>query len=251
MSACGRIKDVSKSKFSPKAVRERRATLRQKALRVLVVENHSDTREGIQIFLKALGYHATATGSVAAALASAETETFDLLLSDISLPDGDGWKLLHALRARGREPRQSVAMSGLSGPAEQARSREAGYKAHLVKPFSPQDLEKVLHQAADGLTPLVVASSPALQRNDQWRQRMHDGLCQQLAASSLLQAALVNRLESLVVPPETSTGSTDGENPADGSKPTLAELAGEARRIGELVHEALGETRAIMREMEA
>ena len=251
MLISGRIIYVAKPKFSPRAVRERRAALRKKALRVLVVENHSDTREGIQRFLKTLGYHATATASMTAALTSTETETFDLLLSDISLPDGDGWKLLESLRAQGREPRHSGAMSGLSGPVERARSREAGYKAHLIKPFSPQDLEKVLHQAADELAPLMIASAPALQRHERWRQRMHDGLCQQLAASSLLQAALVNRLETLVQSSETPAGRLARENPPDDLKSTLAALTDEARRIGELVHEALGETRAIMREMEA
>lgn len=241
---------MPKPKFSPKTVRERRASLRQKALRVLVVENHSDTREGIQLFLKALGYHATATGSMAKALTLTETETFDLLLSDITLPDGDGWKLLEVLRSRGREPRHAIAMSGLSGQVEQARSREVGFKAHLVKPFAPRDLEKVLHQAADELAPLAIASAPAIQRFDLWRQRMHDGLCQQLAASSLLQAALVNRLETLIKSSETIDKPVNQKALEDGSKSTLTELANEARRIGELVHEALGETRAIMREME-
>ena len=239
-----------KQKFSPKSTRERRASLRKKVLRVLVVENHSDTREGIQLFLKALGYHAVSTGTAREALAAAQRETFDLLLSDIALPDGDGWKLLTTLRERGQEPRHSVAMSGLNGPVEQARSREAGYKAHLVKPFAPQDLERVLHQVADNLAPLVMATAPALTRQKGLRQRLHDGLCQQLAASSLLQAALINRLEALDQSPKTTNRVHDAATSLDKADLSLAEVVGEARRIGELIHEALDETRAVMQVME-
>ena len=239
---------MPKQKFIPKLVRERRATLRGKMLRVLVVENHSDTREGIQLFLKALGYHALSTGSTAEALTLAGRETFDLLLSDITLPDGDGWKLLNTLRARGQEPRQSIAMSGLNTPADQARSREAGYKAHLVKPFSPQDLERVLHQMADDRAPLAVSSVSATTQQDRLRQRLHDGLCQQLAASSLLQAALINRLEALGKPLEKSSSFHEDGPLLDGLD-SLSAVADEARRIGKLIHEALEETRAIMQEM--
>ena len=237
---------VPKPKFSPKTMRERRAALRSRMLRVLVVENHSDTREGIQLFMKALGHHAMSTGTAAAAKALAHRETFDLLLSDITLPDGDGWQLLTDLRATGREPRQSIAMSGLGTPADQARSRAAGYKAHLVKPFSPVDLEKVLHQVADDLAPLAVASVPTGHSRSLLRQRLHDGLCQQLAASSLLQAALANRLEAL-----GKSEKLDGEPvPIDGAASAALEIAGEARRIGELIHKALEETRAIMSEFQ-
>ena len=241
---------MSKQKFSPKSVREKRASLRKTVLRVLVVENHPDTREGIQLFLKALGYQATATGSMAEALALSEREQFDLLLSDITLPDGDGWRLLAALQAYGREPRHAIAMSGLSGSVEQARSRAAGYTAHLVKPFSPQELEKVLHRVADELAPSVVAAAPTAGHQDRLRQRLHDGLCQQLAASSLLQAALVNRLVSLDESSETATGIHGKDKPMNGAKSVLSEVVDEARRIGQLIHETLAEMRAIMQELE-
>ena len=237
---------MPKQKFHPKLVRERRASLRSKMLRVLVVENHSDTREGIQLFLKALGYHAASTDSAAAAKALAQHETFDLLLSDITLPDGDGWQLLNELRASGREPRQAIAMSGLSSPADQARSRAAGYKAHLVKPFAPQELQKVLHRVADDLTPLVVATAPVACVYERLRQRLHDGLCQQLAASSLLQAALVNRLESLGKP----DGGKGEKVFVNGAASAVSEAVNEAKHIGKLIHEALDETRALMTEMQ-
>ena len=241
-----RIRKVPNQKFSPKTMRERRASLRSKMLRVLVVENHSDTREGIQLVLKALGYHAVPAGTAAEARTLAQRETFDLLLSDITLPDGDGWQLLTELRASGREPRQSIAMSGLNSPADRARSRTTGYKTHLVKPFSPQDLEKALHHIADDLAPLAVASVPTGKVRKRWRQRLHDGLSQQLAASSLLQAALVNRLEAL----GRSESTTGAPVFTDGAASEALNIAGEARRIGKLIHEALEETHTLMSEMQ-
>ena len=241
---------MTKQKFSPSTVRGRRASLRTKALRVLVVENHSDTREGIQLFLKALGYHAAPTASMQEALSLASHGTFDVLISDLTLPDGNGWDLIGTLRERGQEPRHSVAMSGLSGASDQARSRAAGYKAHLVKPFSPQQLEKVLHEVADDLAPLMIATAPQKNRTAGLRQQLHDGLCQHLAASALLQSSLVNRLESLGKTSVATLMSTRQHDSANHLPFAFAEAIDEARRIGQLIHEALDQTRVLMNELE-
>ena len=241
---------MSKQKFSPSTVRGRRASLRRKALRVLVVENHSDTREGIQRFLKVLGYHAAPTASMQEALALASHDTFDVLISDLTLPDGNGWDLIRLLRERGQAPRHSVAMSGLSSASDQARSRAAGYKAHLVKPFSPEQLQKVLHEVANDLAPLIIASAPKEDRQAGLRQKLHDGLCQQLAASSLMQAALVNRLETMRQASALVPVSSRQDDPADDAPLALAEVVEEARHIGCLIHQALDQTRALMGELE-
>ena len=226
------LKNASRKKGNAKASAAR-------ALHVLVVENHPDTRQGVTAFLKVLGHRASFAEDVTGALALAGQETFDLLLSDISLPDGTGWELLHALNANGRRPSHAIAMSGLGDPADLTRSRDAGFETHLVKPFRPEELEEALRRAADapprpdGPAPAPAPRAPAV---NTLRTRLHDGLCQHLAAAALLQGALTNRLEAIV--------QADG---AKGASARLQEAATESRQISRLIDEALEETLSVMR----
>ncbi len=120
-------------------------TPRPGALRILVVENHPDTRLGLEVFLRTLGHQARFAEDVKSALETADTAgAFDLLLSDISLPDGDGWDLLRQLESSGRRPPYAVAMSGFGSGADVEKSRAAGFAAHLIKPFPPEELEDAL-----------------------------------------------------------------------------------------------------------
>lgn len=213
------------------------AARRADALRILVVENHSDTRQGIEAFLKALGHRAAFAEDKADALARAGRSTFDVLLSDISLPDGNGWELLQTLDAQGQRPAHAIAMSGLGDRADQVRSLEAGFELHLVKPFRPQELEDALRRVA--VSPVrqeVPAKAPPTRVSVRSRlhQRMHDGLAQHLAAATLLQGALTNGLEAL--------------STATAAPPTrLKEAVAESRQIGRLLDEALAETLSLMR----
>ncbi len=210
---------------------------RTQSLHVLVVENHFDTRQGVKAFLEVLGYRASFAEDQAAALALAGRETFDLLLSDISLPDGNGWELLQALDARGLRPAHAIAMSGLGDLSDQTRSREAGFERHLVKPFRPEELEQALRQAAASPSRVEIpAKSPvsAAPAADGLRKRLHDGLCQHLAAAALLQGALTNTLEALA------------KAPADPAA-RLQTATADARQISRLLDEALEETLSLMR----
>ena len=200
------------------------------ALNVLVVENHADTRRGLRVLLNLIGHRTSDADSIAAALALAGRTRFDLLLSDIVLPDGDGWELLARLEAQGCRPAHAVAMSGLGHPDDLARSRAAGYAMHLVKPFAPEALESILRQVATG-QPAQNGSAAREHPETGLSRRMHDGLCQQLAAASLLQQALIMRLE----------GSTE---PA-----ALKNSVADARYISQLLDDAISETRALMREL--
>ena len=80
------------------------------------------------------------------ALAVLATEKFDVLISDIGLPDGDGWELLR--RAGPSRPGYAIAMSGFGMNADRVKSREAGFRSHLLKPFVPDDLDHSLEEAA-------------------------------------------------------------------------------------------------------
>ena len=90
-------------------------------------------------------------GDAAAALRVADEEPFDVLLSDLALPDGDGWELLGRLEQTGRRPRYAIAMSGRYGIAGFARSQAAGFAVHLVKPFPPANLARALEAAGHAL----------------------------------------------------------------------------------------------------
>ncbi len=82
---------------------------------------------------------------------AAGEERFDVLVSDIALPDGDGWGLLQCLEQGGHRPPYAIAMSGYYGADGYARSKEAGYAVHLTKPFAPDALEKALVVAGQTL----------------------------------------------------------------------------------------------------
>ena len=120
-------------------------------LRVLLVEDDATIREALNKLVDALGHRAHVTQNVREALefALSKNETFDLLLSDISLPDGNGWELLRCLIDGGRRPWRAIAMSGQSSMADLARSQTAGFEQHLRKPVAPAIVEAILLEAAE------------------------------------------------------------------------------------------------------
>jgi signal transduction histidine kinase/ActR/RegA family two-component response regulator len=119
--------------------------------RVLLVDDHVDTRETIKRLLTKAGYEVTTAGSVQAALQRAQDGRFDLLLSDIGLPDGSGCDLMVSLKADYKMP--GVAFSGFGMEDDVRKSLEAGFAAHLTKPVDFQRLKEVMGQAISGKNP--------------------------------------------------------------------------------------------------
>ena len=116
-------------------------------LGVFLVENHEDTVRYIQLYLEHLGHEVTIARDMATALEHFPKSKYDVLISDISLPDGDGWKLLEQLKER--RPSFAIAISGYGSKNDVNRSRSAGYNHHLVKPFLPDDLMALLNEAGE------------------------------------------------------------------------------------------------------
>jgi PAS domain S-box-containing protein len=112
--------------------------------RILLVEDNADTRQVMELALCALACSVTTAGSIAAAIASAERAPFDLLISDIGLPDGSGLTLMRELRSRYRL--RGIALSGFGREQDLAKSKEAGFDAHLVKPVSIELLEQTVRE---------------------------------------------------------------------------------------------------------
>ncbi|RYD85544.1 MAG: PAS domain-containing hybrid sensor histidine kinase/response regulator [Verrucomicrobiaceae bacterium] len=113
-------------------------------LRILLVEDHADTAYILSQILKRRGYHVHISHCLHDAEAAAETESFDLVLSDIDLPDGTGYELMHFLHEF--HPVPGIAMSGFGMQEDVKKSREAGFAEHLVKPVDPDCLKKAIEQ---------------------------------------------------------------------------------------------------------
>lgn len=111
--------------------------------RILLVEDHEDTARLMVRLLSGSGYSAAAARTGAAAIELAGRERFDLIISDLSLPDIDGRALLPKLLQRtGTLP--AIALSGMDSEDEIQQSRSAGFVEHLSKPVSfPQLLEAI------------------------------------------------------------------------------------------------------------
>jgi two-component system CheB/CheR fusion protein len=109
-----------------------------------VVENHEDTRVLLCILLEQMGHSVQTAASMNEALREIPASRCDVLISDIGLPDGDGWELMRRLEHR---PRYAIAMSGLGMNGDRARSREVGFRHHLVKPTGPEQLAEILESA--------------------------------------------------------------------------------------------------------
>jgi CheY-like chemotaxis protein len=115
-------------------------------LRIFVVENHADSRDTLTMLLTQYGHEVRSAATMAEALAALPDASPDVLISDIGLPDGDGWQLLQRLQL----PKDvyAIAMSGYGMNADRERSNAAGYRHHLVKPMEIERLEDLLDEAA-------------------------------------------------------------------------------------------------------
>jgi len=113
-------------------------------LRLLVVEDHHDTLETLQQLLKRRGYAVRTAGSVEQALQVAEDYEFDLLVSDIGLPDGRGTELLERLEKRSGHPYLAIAMSGFGTEEDLRNSQHAGFAQHLTKPVEFSKLHEAI-----------------------------------------------------------------------------------------------------------
>jgi CheY-like chemotaxis protein len=92
-------------------------------------------------------YKVMAASSLAEAQALADAHAFNLVISDISLPDGSGYDLMAKLKRNGLV--RGIALTGYGMEKDIARSQEAGFVAHLTKPVRIQSLEEAIHAAVD------------------------------------------------------------------------------------------------------
>jgi PAS domain S-box-containing protein len=112
-------------------------------LRILLVDDHADTRRVLARLLARLGHHVETAGDVASALALVRSVQFDVLISDIGLPDGTGVDVMR--EAKRLQPQiRGIALSGFGMEEDTRRSAEAGFEAHLNKPVDFAILQELL-----------------------------------------------------------------------------------------------------------
>lgn len=117
------------------------------APRLLVVEDHADTAFVLCRLLEDSGYTVRHAGSLAEARALVKAEPFDVLISDIGLPDGTGYELMTELHNTGLP---GIAMSGYGMDEDIRKSKAAGFLEHLVKPVDVAALQRTVQKALQG-----------------------------------------------------------------------------------------------------
>jgi signal transduction histidine kinase len=120
----------------------------QQGLKILLVDDHQDTCAALEKLLVRRGHLVAATHNVRSAMEAAMRNKFDLLISDIALPDGSGMDLMMQLRAVSNVP--GIAISGFGSNGDIERSLQAGFSEHLIKPIKLENLEAAIERAIAG-----------------------------------------------------------------------------------------------------
>ncbi len=121
----------------------------KKRLRVLLVEDHDDTAKVVARVLIQDGFDVMTAATRGEALQLAAEHEFDLIVSDIGLPDGSGLNLMQELSTRPNRPLKGIALSGFGMERDLQRSLEAGFIEHLTKPVDVSRLEAAIRRVAN------------------------------------------------------------------------------------------------------
>jgi signal transduction histidine kinase/response regulator RpfG family c-di-GMP phosphodiesterase len=116
----------------------------RKSLRILLVEDHEDTNRSLTQLLRRRGYEVQPAHDLQGALQLADREEFDVLVSDIGLPDGTGVELIQQLNAS--RPVVGIALTGFGMEEDIRRSHEGGFRHHLIKPVDLNKLDSLIQQ---------------------------------------------------------------------------------------------------------
>ncbi|GEP44102.1 response regulator [Brevifollis gellanilyticus] len=114
-------------------------------MRVFIVDNDTKTLDVLKRCLETMGHQVMTAENMEGALHGIYESDFDVLMSDIGLPDGNGWDLLR--QTQKRKPFYAIAMSGYGSPADIRASAAVGYRDHLVKPLTREKLQDALQKA--------------------------------------------------------------------------------------------------------
>ena len=117
-----------------------------KSLRILVVEDHSETLQALSRLLSHFGHDVSVADGARSAQSILDSKEFDVVLSDIGLPDGTGYEVISQVKRK--QPIKAVAITGFGTDEDVRRGKEAGFDFHLVKPIDFHELRSVLDQVS-------------------------------------------------------------------------------------------------------
>jgi CheY-like chemotaxis protein len=130
-----------------KAPGKRKSRSRGRQQAVLVVDDVPDVTEMIALFLRHAGYEVTTAASAPAALRLAKEKAFDLIISDIGMPEMNGYELAESLRGCSEyQGTPMIAVTGYTEYDDRGRAERAGFSAHLTKPIDPSDLLNLINE---------------------------------------------------------------------------------------------------------
>jgi CheY-like chemotaxis protein len=113
----------------------------------LVVDDVADVTEMLAVVLTHAGYSVVTAASAPAALKAARERQFDVIISDIGMPEMNGYQLAREMRLLpGYETVPMVAVTGYSMFDDKQRSTNAGFNAHMTKPIDPRALLDLIEQ---------------------------------------------------------------------------------------------------------
>jgi len=113
----------------------------------LVVDDVADVTEMLAVVLTHAGYSVVTAASAPAALKAARERQFDVVISDIGMPEMNGYQLAREMRTMpGYETVPMVAVTGYSMFDDKERSTNAGFNAHMTKPIDPRALLELIDQ---------------------------------------------------------------------------------------------------------
>jgi len=118
--------------------------------RILLVEDHEDTNRSLTRLLRRRGYQVHSATSLQSAVELSQKEEFDVLISDLGLPDGSGIDLMERLNSN--RPVFGIALTGFGMEEDVRKSRDAGFKHHLVKPIDLTKLDLLIQEGAAAAT---------------------------------------------------------------------------------------------------
>jgi CheY-like chemotaxis protein len=122
-----------------------------KGVRILIVEDDTDTRELLRILLQSDGGVVTATASVPEALSAYDLTPPDVIVADIGMPEYNGYTLIGRVRARDREHSKmtpAIALTAYATSSDRDTVLSAGFQVHMPKPFEPDKLISVIADLA-------------------------------------------------------------------------------------------------------
>jgi CheY-like chemotaxis protein len=133
---------VRTEQFSPLDEPEKQRADILTGRRILVVEDLADARHLVTEVLQAYGAEVIAVESGAAALQTLESFHPDVLVSDIGMPDMNGYELIEKIRARGctSEKLPALALTAFASPTDRDAAIQAGYQTHVAKPLIVSEL---------------------------------------------------------------------------------------------------------------